>query len=66
MATTILLLLSGGGKRPLTWATVVECLRTAELNYLADSVEELFEHDLPQPPSIPQPNSAGQSTEFLC
>ena len=57
---------SGGGKKPISWATVVECLRTVELNYLADSIEELFEHDLPQPSSTPQPNGAGRSMEFLC
>ena len=62
----VLLLLSnsGGGKKPITWATVIECLRTAELNYLADSVEELFEY-LPQPSLTPQPNNAGWSTDFV-
>ena len=54
---------SGGGKRPETWATVVECLRVAKLNYLADSVEKVFEDEppisQPEPPSTPQPINAG-------
>ena len=55
----MMIILSGGGKRPETWANVVECLKTVELYYLADSVEKLFEDKLPQPPLTPQQNNAG-------
>ena len=51
-------LYSGGGKRPETWTTVVECLRVVDLNYLADSVENLFEDE----PSVPQPITTGKCT----
>ena len=31
--------ITGGGKRPETWATVVICLRQVSLNYIADIIE---------------------------
>ena len=37
--------LAGRGKRPETWATFVKCLRVVRLNYLADSIENVY--DLP-------------------
>lgn len=36
--------LAGRGKRPETWATFVNCLRVARLNFLADSIEAAYEH----------------------
>ena len=35
--------LAGRGKRPETWATFVNCLRVARLNFLADSIEAAYE-----------------------
>lgn len=35
--------LSGRGKRPETWSTFVNCLRVVRLNFLADSIEEVYD-----------------------
>ena len=34
--------LQGGGKRPVTYATLVDCLRDAGLNSLATDIEDVF------------------------
>ena len=54
---------AGSGKRPETWATVVECLRIAELNYLADSVQQQF--DQQHTPSS-QPTQPPTHAGYLC
>ena len=35
--------LQGRGKRPVTYATLVDCLRDVKLNTLADDIEEVLE-----------------------
>lgn len=57
--------LAGRGKRPETWATFVNCLRIVRLNYLADSIETVYEHNIVNsPPSntITKPVPAVTST----
>ena len=34
--------IGGKGQRPFTWGTLVKCLRGAELNVLADDIEEVL------------------------
>ena len=34
--------ISGKGQGPLTWDTLVKCLRDTELNVLADEIEEVL------------------------
>ena len=35
--------LQGRGKEPVTYATLVECLRSANLNVLADDIQEVLQ-----------------------
>ena len=35
--------LQGRGKQPVTYATLVECLRAADLNVLADDIQEVLQ-----------------------
>ena len=38
--------LNGKGRKPVTWQTLVKCLRDTDLNILADNIESsLSEHD---------------------
>lgn len=55
----ITILFPGGGRRPETWDTIIECLKIAELNYLADSVEMLLDDELPHVSPTPQQTNAG-------
>ena len=65
--------LSGSGKRPEMWATVVQCLRSADLNYPADLIEQQFEDGPKQPSSsqstperLESPTHAGLSAFYGC
>ena len=42
--------IAGSGKRPETWATLVSCLKFAELNYVADTIVQQYD-DSPEPPA---------------
>ena len=37
--------INGKGEEPFTWATLVKCLRDADLNRLADDIEEVLIYD---------------------
>ena len=37
--------INGKGQEPYTWATLVKCLRDADLNRLADNIEEVLIYD---------------------
>ena len=42
--------IAGSGKRPETWATIVSCLKFAELNYYADTIVEQYDDSPGTPP----------------
>ena len=71
--------LAGRGKRPMTWATFVKCLRVVKLNFLAESIETAYElASIKNPPAntitkpapavtpTPSVRRSGQLTSISC
>ena len=49
--------LQGKGKLPVTWQTLVECLRDAKLNVVAGYIEDAFSQEGPSTGQLQQPPS---------
>ena len=49
--------LQGKGRLPVTWQTLVECLRDAKLNVVADYIEDAFSQEGPSKGQLQQPSS---------
>lgn len=49
--------LQGQGRLPVTWHTLIECLRDAELNVVAGYIEDAFSQESPSMEQLQQPAS---------
>ena len=49
--------LQGKGRLPVTWQTLVECLRDANLNVVAGYIEDAFSQESPSMGQLQQPSS---------
>ena len=49
--------LQGKGRLPVTWQTLVECLRDANLHVVASYIEDVFSQESPSMGQLQQPSS---------